>query len=314
MPVHSFPTRRSSDLINLGKGSKFYGIDSSKYYGADFDRTETIEHHNNQTHEYSISRTVLSADTLISIPKMKVHKKVGVTLNLKGLVGINTNKNYLIHYKIGSVKEGGDQYPETVPSYDRLIIKMQRFIYDHYLAKKNKYGENIYEFLHMIYKQIFSKYKKVAENTNKTDSGNWYGNDSCWRMTWDLLKIVLFADIHGVIKERPQRKIFCLVDGIIGGENDGPLGPDDKPSGCLVAGRNPIAVDLVTSRLMGFDYKKMKQFGLLNNPEVNCGLKSPEYINILRGDTSVEGKRFMNSQDKMLNYRPHPGWVGHIEI
>jgi len=42
---------------------------------------------------------------LYSIPKMKVHGKVGVTLNLKGLVGVNTDKNYLIHYRVGTPKE-----------------------------------------------------------------------------------------------------------------------------------------------------------------------------------------------------------------
>lgn len=33
------------------------------------------------------------ADVYISIPKLKTHQKVGVTLNLKGLVGSISNKN-----------------------------------------------------------------------------------------------------------------------------------------------------------------------------------------------------------------------------
>ena len=58
-----------------------------------------------------ISRTALQSDVFINLPKLKTHKKVGVTLNLKNLVGINGNKNWLPHYAIGSPEENGDQFP-----------------------------------------------------------------------------------------------------------------------------------------------------------------------------------------------------------
>ncbi len=80
--------------VNLGKRSAFYGVhDSSRFYGADYNRQEVIRHHHGEIQEYAVSKTILSADVVISIPKLKVHKKVGVTLNTKGLVGICTNKN-----------------------------------------------------------------------------------------------------------------------------------------------------------------------------------------------------------------------------
>ena len=101
-----------SVLVNLGKESLFYGLENSeKVYGADYNRGECIKHHQNDKQEYLISKTILSADVIISVPKLKVHKKVGVTLNMKGLVGITTNKNYLVHYKLGTPSEGGDQFP-----------------------------------------------------------------------------------------------------------------------------------------------------------------------------------------------------------
>src|SRR5439155_3619770 len=108
-------------IVNLGAHSEFCGRRCENYYGADFDRAETMRHHHNQTHEYAVSKTVLSADVVLSVPKMKVHKKVGVTLNLKGLVGINTNKNYLVHHTVGTPSTGGDQLPDNVPTGDRLI-------------------------------------------------------------------------------------------------------------------------------------------------------------------------------------------------
>ena len=61
-------------------------------------------------HEYAISRSPLEADVFISIPKLKTHKKCGITVNLKGLVGINANKNWLPHYSFGAPEDGGDQF------------------------------------------------------------------------------------------------------------------------------------------------------------------------------------------------------------
>ena len=87
--------------VNLGRRSALYGKPHpEKLYGAVYRRSETIEHHQGECHEYEVSRTIMNADVVISVPKLKVHKKVGVTLNVKGLVGINTNKNYLVHYSL----------------------------------------------------------------------------------------------------------------------------------------------------------------------------------------------------------------------
>ncbi|MCJ7761246.1 DUF362 domain-containing protein, partial [Candidatus Bathyarchaeota archaeon] len=78
-------------IVDLASGSRLVEIDnySSRYRGSDYDRSVTIAHHTNGKHEFCISNTLLAADLVISIPKLKTHKKAGVTLNLKNLVGIN---------------------------------------------------------------------------------------------------------------------------------------------------------------------------------------------------------------------------------
>lgn len=102
-----------SVVVNLGRKSEFCNVNNwNRFYGADYNRDETIKHHQEEIQEYMISKTILNSDVFISVPKLKVHKKVGVTLNAKGLVGINTNKNYLIHYTLGTPEEGG-QSPST---------------------------------------------------------------------------------------------------------------------------------------------------------------------------------------------------------
>ncbi|MDF9406786.1 DUF362 domain-containing protein [Pelotomaculum isophthalicicum JI] len=307
---------QGSVIINLGRESEFYGLPSENYYGADYNRNETIRHHQGEIHEYCVSETVLSADVIISVPKMKVHKKVGVTLNLKGLVGINTNKNYLIHYRVGTAGEGGDQLPNNLKADDLLLIKIQRWLYDHALAKQNKMGDSMYKWVLSLYRFFIKPFMHVDNSIAMYDGGNWHGNDTAWRMTADLAKILFFADSQGNLCDKIQRNFFCVVDGIAGGENNGPLAPDVKRCGCLVAGRNPLAVDLVTARLMGFDIKKIKQFSMIFKEGSKILPCSAEDINIILNGLIIKGRHFFDDHwdDPVFGFKPHPGWTGHIEI
>lgn len=86
----------------------------------------------------------------------------------------------------------------------------------------------------------------------------------------DLVKIIFFADSEGKFHSYPQRKIFSIVDGIIGEEKEGPLIPDSKKSGVVIAGFNPIAVDIGATRLMGLDWTKLKTYTeLIKNEDFN---------------------------------------------
>jgi uncharacterized protein (DUF362 family) len=304
-----------SVVVNLGSKSRFYGLDSAKYYGADFDRSQTIRHHTGDVQEYCVARTILDADTILSVPKMKVHKKVGVTLNLKGLVGINTDKNYLIHYRLGTPQTGGDQLPPRVSAADAAVIGVQRWLFDKALARQTMWGDLLYKAAWTAYRQTIKPFRRVSRAAVVCDSGNWHGNDSAWRMAADLAHLVFHADRHGQLHETAQRRMFCVVDGIVGGENDGPLKPSPKHSGCLVAGQNPWAVDLVTARLMGFDVESLKLFR-----EAPAGLPTtgkPEYSTIaVHSDRrTVAGEAFLDSRsgDETLAFIPHPGWIGHVE-
>lgn len=305
-----------SVVINLGKKSEFYGLDSEQYYGADLNRDETIKHHHGETHEYSVSGTILKADTVIAVPKMKVHKKVGVTLNLKGLVGINTNKNYLIHYRLGTPSKGGDQLPEGRPGYDSFLIKAQRVLYDKALAKMNKTGDAVYKTALFFYNSFMRPFRKVSPETVDLDGGNWHGNDSAWRMTADLAKVFFFADKEGNFTDEVQRKMLFLIDGIIGGEKMGPIAPSDKPAGMIIAGENPYAVDMTATRLMGFDINQIKQFSILKDSKWDFGLRSPDEIELNLNSSIIQGKQFFaqTSKNPYFKFLPHPGWKGHIEI
>ncbi|HYG35767.1 MAG TPA: DUF362 domain-containing protein [Clostridia bacterium] len=304
-----------SVIVNLGQGSHFYGLANENYYGADYNRQETIAHHRGTTQEYCVSRTALSADVFISVPKMKTHKKVGVTLNLKGLVGINTNKNYLVHYRLGTPKQGGDQLPDGPPGKDRLLVKIQRLAYDKLLARQSKSADAVYAAIRKAYHLTLKPLIGVSDKTLMVDAGNWHGNDSAWRMTADLAKILFFCDAAGKIHSTPQRKMFCVVDGIVGGDRLGPLTPDARRCGCLVAGEHPMVVDLVTTRLMGFDPRKLRQFDLAFDSDWEFGLKSFADILVHCPRRTCSGDEFFSRDchDSYYGFTPHPGWKGQIE-
>lgn len=97
--------------VNLGKDSLLYEVDSTLFRGVFDEREETVAAHTGECQLYTYSNSLYSSDVYISIPKLKTHQKVGATLNLKGLVGSITQKNQLVHWRIGSPETGGDEYP-----------------------------------------------------------------------------------------------------------------------------------------------------------------------------------------------------------
>lgn len=98
--------------VNLGKDSLLHDVDSTLFRGVFNEREETVAAHTGDNQLYTFSRSLYDADVYISIPKLKTHQKVGATLNLKGLVGSITQKNQLVHWRVGTPETGGDEYPD----------------------------------------------------------------------------------------------------------------------------------------------------------------------------------------------------------
>jgi uncharacterized protein (DUF362 family) len=302
-------------LVDLGRHSALYGRPSEKLYGAVYHRQELIAHHNEERHAYQVAGTILKADVVVSVPKLKVHKKVGVTLNAKGLVGITTNKNHLVHYTLTSPKEGGDQYPDGYLSpMEERLIKIERWMYDHFLARRSRpweYVQRSIYWLHGIFLKPFGI--TVPAEKRLLDAGNWYGNDSAWRMVADLFNAFYFADADGRFHDTPQRRMFTVIDGIIGGENKGPLVPDPKPCGVLLAGENFLATDLVAARLMGFDPLRMRMYSfLLKESDDDYGIHSLDEIEVIVSPQEWS-TCLADRTSRFLDFKPYPGWVGHIE-
>jgi len=296
-------------VIDLGEHSEFIPVShlSRRYRGSDYDSEETIQHHNEAANEYYISRTVLEADVVINVPKLKTHMKAGVTLNLKNMIGINGDKNWIPHFRLGSVSRGGDEFPGN-----NLVRELESLTKDRF--KDSLFGAGS---IPMFFARHLRKVQKaLVERTGfaAIRNGSWYGNDTLWRSVLDLNKILFYADKEGVLGQKRQRRYFSVVDGIIGGEGDGPVLQTPKPCGVVVAGQDPIAVDLCAIRLMGFDWTKIPKVAralqLDDYKLSNCAASDVE----LKSDVSRWCELLADGSDPFLEFVPPRGWKGHIEI
>ena len=179
---------------------------------------------------------------------MKTHKKTGVTLSLKNIVGANGYRNCLPHYTIGTPAEGGDEFSNSNLKnkvQSRGVVGVKK-----YLTSLGGCGGALTRVLFKAGKVVFGDTSQVVR------SGNWYGNDTAWRMVLDLNKCLFHFAGDGRPRTKPLR-YMSLIDGIIAGEGDGPVAVDAKPCGIVIAGFNPVSVDTVCAELMGFDYRKL---------------------------------------------------------
>ncbi len=276
-----------------------------KYYGSFYDIEETNRHHSGGVHEYMISRSALEADVFICLPKFKTHKKVGVTLSLKNLVGINGQKNWLPHYALGSPDDNGDQFDAggaRTKLENKFVLGAKKR-----MLEKNRFFIALGRMTKGLAYRIFGSTDQVVR------SGNWHGNDTCWRMTLDLNRILLYADPQGNLTDT-RKRYFSVIDGIIGMEGNGPLSGDERPSGVVIAGFDPVAVDSVGATIMGLDWRR---FSLLRRafdeaPHRVAGT-GPESVEVRSNDDAWSGSLEQLGEAPHLGFRPHFGWVGFVE-
>jgi uncharacterized protein (DUF362 family) len=278
------------------------------YYGADADYRETQMCHSGGHNKYLMSRTPLDADVFINLPKMKTHKKTGVTLSMKNLVGVHGHRNFLPHHVMGTPRRGGDEYPDAslMNELQSAATKTLKKV----LAKRGGKGGAVTKTIKKMGYRFFGSTEEVVR------SGNWHGNDTTWRMVLDLNKLLFYGDQEGRISDKMNsRKYLTLVDGVVGGEGNGPLAPDPRPCGLLVGGMNPVAVDCACARLMGFDHaripKLVNAFSIERLPLADF---APAEIEV-RSNRSKFDRRLPDIEtEDVFHFEPHFGWKGNIEL
>jgi hypothetical protein len=203
--------------------------------------------HTRGRHQYLVARDVIEADVVINLPKLKTHKKAGITCALKNLIGINGNKEFLPHHRLGGARTGGDCYPNGSP--------LKRVV--EYTADRENMASSlaVAKVWHGVGKQ-FDRAARLLGDKLGTE-GSWSGNDTIWRTCLDLNRILLYGRADARLGERPQRQILHVVDAIVAGQGEGPLAPQPLPLGLLLAGQNAAAVDWVGAFLLGYDPQRV---------------------------------------------------------
>lgn len=194
-------------------------------------------------HQYLIAKEVLDADVVINLPKLKTHKKAGVTAALKNLIGINGNKEYLPHHRVGGAAAGGDCYPN-----DSYVKRALETIADRRNQTHSRLGGIMYSGLTFTLSRLLR-----AGGDRLGYEGSWSGNDTIWRTCLDLNRILLYGRWDGRMSETPQRRVLHVVDALVAGQGDGPLAPKPLPLNMLLGGDNAAAVDWVAAHLLGYD-------------------------------------------------------------
>ncbi len=300
---------RGYRAVDLGGRSFFSdsGLDPDRFRGADYDSKPTGDHHRDGRNEYLLSETVLSADLVINLPKLKTHKKTGVSLALKNLVGINGDKNWLPHHSLGGADEGGDEFPGS-SLLDRLrsrATEIARPLLD------RGFGLS-----------FFRQFRRIENRIRGSEfirAGNWHGNRTTWRMCLDLNRCFYYSDAKSLHldAEAPVRRALTVIDGILAGEDEGPLAPADRPLGVVIASLDPVAADLVATRLMGFDedrIPKIREAMTDSGPRITA-VRSPKGVLVVESQRgSFEARETsLSSLRADRPFRPHIGWRGQLE-
>jgi uncharacterized protein (DUF362 family) len=266
-----------------------------------YDPRRLAARHHPGCHQYLLAREPFDADVVISIPKLKTHGKAGLTGALKNLVGMNGNKDYLPHHRVGGSALGGDCYPGFAP----LKRIGEAFLDD---ANRNiglpKAGRQIGHA-----RQLLRLHSRITGEDGSVE-GMWHGNDTCWRMVGDLNRILRYGRRDGTMADTAQRVVYTLTDAIVCGEGEGPLAPEPIFCGAVTFAGNPVAADLTHAALLRMNPARIPMLRGLQESSV-WPLYDHKPLTV-----SVESRQ-MNLAEiggvYGINARPPRGWVGHCE-
>ncbi|MCA1560503.1 MAG: DUF362 domain-containing protein [Acidobacteria bacterium] len=292
-------------LFDIGSHSLLEPLaqDAAKFRVTMYNPDLLLRTHALGRHQYLIAREVIDADVVINLPKLKCHKKAGVTGALKNLVGINGNKEFLPHHRKGGSQAGGDCYEgaSRFKQYAETLLDMANRSSVALVQRTTARAAGA----------ALSCAQRFGADGNL--EGSWYGNDTVWRMCLDLQRILKYGTTAGTLTKTPQRRVLTITDAIVAGEGEGPLAPTPIAAGFMTAGMSPAATEWVNAVLMGLDPRRIplvrNAFLPFSFPLVDF---RPEDLRVI----SDQGER---RADELISpapraFRPPKGWVGRCEL
>ena len=101
----------------------------------------------------------------------------------------------------------------------------------------------------------------------------------------------------------------------MGGEGEGPLAPDDRPLGVVLAALDPVALDVAAVRLMGFDESRIPKLSEAMRSERLrvTGVRSSGDVRVVECCEGRLHERSLAELEPERAFLAHPGWRGHLE-
>lgn len=295
-------------IIDLGDDSSFIDItDQFKLFRlTNYDKEKMLKFHNKNKHSYIIANSVLEADVIISLPKLKSHRKAGMTGALKNLIGINGSKDCLPHYRKGSIEEGGDEY---------LNKSFRKRLLSNIDERRAQSKSSLLCFFYFLFKLLIYLTEKIFPYKTTFKEGSWYGNNTIPRTIVDMNYIIDFANKDGKIFDKNvKRNFLTITDAVIGGESEGPLHPTRKEIGFILVSKDFLANDIIASYLVGFDPNKIPTITYSLNSAINLSkISSPEEVKFVSNDPKLKDITNLKENKKSF-YQPSSGWKGNIEL
>lgn len=261
------------------------------------------KHHHDNVHEYKVAEEVLNADVVINMPKPKTHRKAGVTISLKNLVGINANKEFLPHHTVGSQEEGGDAYLK-----ESQYLEMANDVLD---IKNMLVNEGDME-LAALADQLYGKLRGRNKDERYWE-GSWYGNDTIWRTIFDLNRILYYADKKGNMRKDRQRNMFIVGDMVVSGEKEGPLEPTPSYPRLIAMGDDPVLFDMAVCSLMGFNYRDIPSICMPGMDGSKYALSGGGNPRIVSNDHEWDHRGLDEIREHhSLRFKPSRGWTARL--
>jgi hypothetical protein len=157
-------------------------------------------------------------------------------------------------------------------------------------------------------------YRIFGDTDTVVRSGNWYGNDTVWRMVLDLNRILFYASPTGKVEPRRLRRYLSVVDAVIAGQGNGPVAADPFAAGMIIVGMNPVAVDAAATRIMGFDWTLVPtiRHGFTEHELPLVGFPW-ESVCLVSNDPGLS-REALDAGLRVYEFVPHFGWKDHIEL
>ena len=290
-------------LFDLGKDSYLEPISSprGRFRVTNYDPRELARRHQPGRHQYLLCKELFEADVMLQLPKLKTHRKAGITGAIKNIVGLNGNKDFLPHHRVGGSDSGGDCYQGR-----DLKMRTAEWLLD--MANRSL-GSLAYRPL----RKLAALQSRCLRNAPIGGlEGSWHGNNTCWRMVLDLNRILRFGTVDGRIADKPQRSIYSLTDAIVCGQGDGPLAPEPLVVGAVTFASNSVAAEWIHCAILGLDPTKIPlvQQARAQSPWTLLERDSEPHGRLDSHQVSFEDIREMIG----VRAKPPGGWEGQIEL